>query len=599
MSTNFTPSGERKVRLKPGALILIGLFVIGLLYFGLNQLGYIDGILGYFKGGDKEIVNTDKRAEVPAVDPTNLPKSQVKAPQRTMDNPDVIIGGWTWQTEWGIMDSIGGVGYSGQYVDSCLAQAGVTRTRFVIQNDTSEQIKSIAGGTMHIGTTTGDQAAVDLASLNRLLGGRRAKAFFSTGFSNGEDTFLAPEILKKDPKAAEGLVVVTAVPYCDWNVSVDWATDNQIGVNPDEGVWHPKKINFVNAVDHLEAAQKYVQNAKVMLKNAETGKMEEHQIDAVATWTPGDVAAVEGRPSVTYRGTTQKLTRIISTQEYASMMPNILFADANWLNQHREYVETLTRCIVRSNDKIKQDRNYAETRVAPIAAAVFNIPNRDARFWATYFYGSSLGGVPLGGSRVNNLSEIRNVFGVDQNNLENSVFGITYADHAKRVRLYMPERLPEVYPVADVVDTSFIKAITDETVQSQNYVPKFETSNQNSSYVSANYPITFDTGSSIVKPTPQNMVSLQEIFNLMTRASNTRISIEGHTDNVGDETANLRLSKARAEAVWQYLKQMDRSGIITENRLSGVQGFGSYQPLADNGTDAGRAQNRRVTINLK
>src|SRR6185295_1173909 len=145
----------------------------------------------------------------------------------------------------------------------------------------------------------------------------KAKVIWSGGYSFGEDCLIGPESWKNDPQLARGSVVVTAVPYCDWNVTVDWASDNQIPVNPDEAIYDPDAINFVNAVDHIEAAQKYVQNAKVKLKNKKTGKDEERQIDAVATWTPGDVAAAKDRPTVDYKGRSEKLQKIVSTKEYS------------------------------------------------------------------------------------------------------------------------------------------------------------------------------------------------------------------------------------------------------------------------------------------
>jgi OOP family OmpA-OmpF porin len=67
--------------------------------------------------------------------------------------------------------------------------------------------------------------------------------------------------------------------------------------------------------------------------------------------------------------------------------------------------------------------------------------------------------------------------------------------------------------------------------------------------------------------------------------------IGGHTDNVGDQEANLGLSQRRATAVRREM--MDRG--VPAASLKAL-GFGDAQPIADNGTDAGRAANRRTTI---
>lgn len=593
MDSKIRPTGK----FKGGFFVIIGGVVLGLLTLALVQFGVLD----LLKGEEKAASIPESRQSI-NVDASKIPPSQVKAPTRTTDDPPATIGIWTWQTQIGLIDAVGGTGKSGDYPDSCLSQAGIRNTRLVVMNDTSEQAKAISAGAMQIGTTTGDQSAVDLAGLNTLLRRNGAKAFFSTGYSNGEDTALGPESLKKNPQNARGIVVVTAVPYCDWNIWVNWATDNKIEVNSDESVWDENAINFVNAVDHIEAAQKYVQNAKVSLRDKKTGQMVEKEIEAVGTWTPGDADAVEGRPFVNYKGSKERLTHIISTREYNYMMPNIIFAQEKFINEHKEYLETLTACILRSNDKIRQDPEYLKTRVAPLASLVFNVPNRGPKFWSTFFNGTEINGVPLGGSRVNNLAEVRHLFGLhDGTPIEQSVFGITYTDHAKRVRALMPDKLPSITPVSEVVDLRIIEGITQkgEVSGTTAYTSQFESSNKGSTFVSTNYSIVFDTGSSVVKPTQQNLSALQEILSVMVRMGNTKVLVEGHTDNIGDVGKNLALSQQRAQAVWNYLKQMDRSGIVSESRLAGIEGYGSYRALADNTTEQGRAQNRRVTIVLK
>lgn len=68
---------------------------------------------------------------------------------------------------------------------------------------------------------------------------------------------------------------MTAVPYCDFNVVVNWAADNKIPLNPDEKVYNPDAINFVNSTDHIEAAQKIYFQCQKFPKNVKTGKMED------------------------------------------------------------------------------------------------------------------------------------------------------------------------------------------------------------------------------------------------------------------------------------------------------------------------------------
>jgi len=72
-----------------------------------------------------------------------------------------------------------------------------------------------------------------------------------------------------------------------------------------------------------------------------------------------------------------------------------------------------------------------------------------------------------------------------------------------------------------------------------------------------------------------------------------RVSIEGHTDNVGGESANMRLSQKRAEAVRDYLVSQG----IASDRMTD-KGFGKADPVASNETADGRAQNRRVELKV-
>lgn len=589
-----------RVQLGPGAIILIFLVMAGLVYVGLKQLGILEKLNPKDDPG-KTGVLLDKPERPGDITRTALPPSQVSAPQRTNDNPEVTIGIWTWQTVSGLIDAVGGPGKSGEHTDSCLCQAGITNTKLVVQNDTSEQIKALAAGQMQLVTTTGDQAAVDIAGANRLLRGNKAKVIWSGGYSFGEDCLMGPESWKTDPQLARGAVVVTAVPYCDWNVTVDWAADNQIPVNPDEQVYDPDAINFVNATDHIEAAQKFTQNAKVNLRNRATGQTQALPIDAVATWTPGDVMAYKGRPSVTYKGRNEKLQKIVSTKEYSYMMPNILFGNEDWLNQHRDYVRTLLRCLARSNERIKTDEEYFRSRVAALNALTFNMEGMGQTFWSTYFAGKEENGVPLGGSRVNNIAEVRHLFGMDGTQpLARSIFGITYTDHATRLKRLLPDRLEAYAPVEQVVDLSFIKEITDEKASTGVYTASFESGQNSGTVVKANYQINFDSGSAKIKPS--ETARLQEIRSLLIRATDTKVVVEGHTDNVGDAGTNLRLSQERARAVWQWLKDSDPSGInIRDARLEGIEGYGPYRPLPgnQNQTEAEKAANRRVVIVLK
>jgi OOP family OmpA-OmpF porin len=103
--------------------------------------------------------------------------------------------------------------------------------------------------------------------------------------------------------------------------------------------------------------------------------------------------------------------------------------------------------------------------------------------------------------------------------------------------------------------------------------------------------ILFITGS--FKLAAKSNKGLDEVVKILKNAPDLKISIEGHTDDVGDAAKNQTLSQNRANAVKQYFVKKG----IDESRIS-VTGFGEDQPIADNKTAAGRTKNRRVEMKL-
>jgi len=103
--------------------------------------------------------------------------------------------------------------------------------------------------------------------------------------------------------------------------------------------------------------------------------------------------------------------------------------------------------------------------------------------------------------------------------------------------------------------------------------------------------ILFDTGKSTIKA--QSAEVLQNIIEILEEYSYANFNIEGHTDSVGSEALNEKLSQARASSVMNYLIEKG----IASNRLN-AKGYGESNPIDTNKTREGRANNRRVEINL-
>jgi OOP family OmpA-OmpF porin len=93
------------------------------------------------------------------------------------------------------------------------------------------------------------------------------------------------------------------------------------------------------------------------------------------------------------------------------------------------------------------------------------------------------------------------------------------------------------------------------------------------------------------KLTDDSMAAVHDALAILKRHPELVVEIAGHTDSKGTDAYNLVLSQKRAEAV---RKELVLHGIDGANLTA--KGYGESQPIADNGTDAGRAKNRRVEL---
>jgi outer membrane protein OmpA-like peptidoglycan-associated protein len=103
--------------------------------------------------------------------------------------------------------------------------------------------------------------------------------------------------------------------------------------------------------------------------------------------------------------------------------------------------------------------------------------------------------------------------------------------------------------------------------------------------------VHFDFNKSDIRPDSRPI--LNEAAEILKENPGVRISVEGHTDAIGSDAYNDKLSLRRAEAVFRYLVNQG----IPPERMD-VTGYGKRRPVASNDTDSGRAQNRRVELRV-
>ena len=103
--------------------------------------------------------------------------------------------------------------------------------------------------------------------------------------------------------------------------------------------------------------------------------------------------------------------------------------------------------------------------------------------------------------------------------------------------------------------------------------------------------LLFDTGSATLAPSSQEQ--LQNIANILKAYPNVHVRIGGYTDNQGDAAANLKLSQDRADNVMHEIVVLG----VDPARIDS-KGYGEEHPVADNSTEAGRTQNRRISLRV-
>jgi outer membrane protein OmpA-like peptidoglycan-associated protein len=103
--------------------------------------------------------------------------------------------------------------------------------------------------------------------------------------------------------------------------------------------------------------------------------------------------------------------------------------------------------------------------------------------------------------------------------------------------------------------------------------------------------VNFDFDKSTIRPDARPI--LDEAISTLKEYKDITLSVEGHTDSIGSDAYNQKLSERRAQAVANYLEK----GGIAASRMT-AKGFGESQPVTSNDTAAGRAENRRVELKI-
>jgi outer membrane protein OmpA-like peptidoglycan-associated protein len=405
---------------------------------------------------------------------------------------------------------------------------------------------------------------------------------------------MAPAEVKANPQAARGLLVAGVLRDGDWNIAMKWMADNDIKNNPDEKTWDADAVNWSASTDYNTAAADYVagkcEKRKVAKDGRLTGEEKEVCVNAVVTWTPGDVTVARQKGG---------LVKVADSKMYRSQMPAVIVGPKAFFEKNRPLVEHMLAGIFEAGDQVKAF-DQALRKAADISAKVYKDQNAD--YWYRYYKGTKERDaqglmVELGGSSVNNLSDNLILFGLMPGS--NNNFRSTYTLFANIATQQYPALFKET-PIPDVKEVENKSFITGAQARMEEAgavadQPTFAAVSPSQLQVVSkrSYRINFETGKAALAP--EGIRQLEELKDGIA-ITGLYVKVDGHTDSMGDEGINLPLSTARAIAVKKYLQSRAQEN-FPDSRFT-VAGHGSAEPVAPNTTAAGRAQNRRVDITL-
>jgi len=518
---------------------------------------------------------------------------------------------WAWNAQQGLLFANGGAqATEGSLM--CKNNINLKLTRQDMVDQMQAELVKCAGELAghdectqgaHFVAIMGDGSAAFLAAVNPALAkvcpDCTAEIIGSAGYSRGEDKFMGPAAWKRTPSESAGGVIAGYLRDGDWNIAMKWAGDNAICNNPDETTYDPACLNWVAASDYIDAGTKYIagycERRPVVHGGKRTGETKSVCVDAVVTWTPGDVNVARGRGG---------LVSIASTLDYIYQMPNVVIGLRKWDRAHRAQVTSFLRAMTDGGQQVKQSP-AARQRAAEISAAVYG--EKDAAYWLKYASvvreNDKLGTpVELGGSAVNNLADNLYLFGLggDHTGVRGSIFAATYTVFGNIVVHYYPALVPSYPAVETIVDTSYLEALAHEIpAVAPAEMPAYSAAdpvNADDREVIGrrNWTINFHSGSD--RFTPDALKVLEELYG-QTVVTRTIVEINGHTDADGDAETNRELSRRRALAVRDYM--VHRSALSFPETRFRVTGFGEDSPVAPNDTAANKARNRRVEIVMR
>lgn len=549
---------------------------------------------------DKDVNNVSNTSQLP------LPGAE--ASSVVSSKPVVRIGGYAWNAQSGIIVANGGPRTT---KGSLMEKNGVNLE--IIRQDWLSELRNLhmkfveeydrgnvnpKEGVFAV-MIMGDGAPYYISSVQQALDDKYGKNKYNlqvvgaVGLSYGEDKLIGPPSWKMDPQTMKGALVSAVIGDGDWVTAVNYASINGVKVNPDPSTYDAEALNFLPSAndDYIESAKELIKSQKegwtIPLKEVKegklTGKTINKKVDGCATWTPGDKMVFDELTG---------FTDVISTREFNNQMATTIIAVKQWAEKNPDVVMNILKSAYQASDQMKQFDEW-RLQAAECVAKTYGMETPD--YWYKMFKGQKgeKNGISynMGGSRVFNFSDAAQYYGISDGV---NRYKAVYDQVSRYLKELDPagfnENVKRVVPYEEAVNLSFLNNVKDINV-GEAYATDY-TRKATSVMATGEWHITFETGRAVLRPEAKDVV--EQIYNLLIQAEDSKLELVGHTDNTGTRDGNYSLSLARAEAVKSYLIQKG----IPSNRFQKVDGKGQDEPVADNTTPAGKARNRRVVVTL-
>ena len=348
----------------------------------------------------------------------------------------------------------------------------------------------------------------------------------------------------------------------------------------------PSHSMLLNVLNTANLKQSDVKLAKVADALKATEMFKNGACDLAVIWAPDDedlLKSVAGSKVV------------MSTAVATDIIADVWMAKGSFISAHSKEVRQFVEGQLKGNAEINAS-NDARVTASKVLAQGFNMPE-------DFCYSS------IGKARLATFGDNKNFFG-----LNTSYTGVTAKDlYTRMAKEFMkagdPEigtvyissnnGMPDVPPWQSISNTSLLQQITSLTGAEHaaegavKYVQKTEVENETAEAISTKrVTIMFAVNSADLTDDAKDEID-RNIKHISKGFKNSRIRIEGNTDNTGNAAQNRVLSKRRAQAVADYLIEQGIDG----TRFV-IIGKGPDNPVADNSTDAGRRANRRTDFEL-